>query len=154
MEITKAYVDHDDTALLVCPHCKLARVTNVAKFKERKDALKVRCRCRNIYGVHLEFRRAYRKATSLEGRYSGPTGRGGRMTVKNVSQGGIGFLTSSPHQLKQGDLVSIEFKLDDGKDSVINRRAVVRVVEDLYVGVQFSLAAGAYDAALGFYLRK
>ena len=156
MRVVTSYVDHDDTALLTCPHCGLSRVTNVAKWKDRKEPLRVKCRCRNIYGVHLEFRKAYRKKTELEGRYTfqGSKGMGGRMKVVNVSMGGIGFLTFTHNPLKVGDPIQVDFKLDDGKDSSISRRATVRVVDGMYVGVQFSQAAGVFDAALGFYLRK
>lgn len=156
MKVVKAYVDDSYMALLVCPHCGMSRNADVSKYKDKKGPLKIKCRCTTVYGVNLEFRRQYRKPTELPGRYVllGSGGRSGRMVVKNVSMGGIGFMTRTTNPMQIGDQITIEFTLDDGKDSKIKRRAIVRVVEDQYVGVQFQTQAGVYDAALGFYLRR
>ncbi|MDI6795876.1 MAG: PilZ domain-containing protein [Desulfatibacillaceae bacterium] len=155
MEIVKAYVNPDFTALLVCPHCGMSRSTNVEKYAENKDPLRVKCRCAVIYGVNLEFRRQYRKKTNLPGRYTimGPPNRIGPMIVVNVSMGGIGFVTKGINPLKVGDKVEVDFKLDDVNQSQVKRNAVVRVVDESFVGVQFTGQSGVYDAALGFYLR-
>ncbi len=98
----------------------------------------------------------YRKPTELPGIYTKGDSplSGGRMVVKNISMGGCGFLARVRHNLKSGDHIEVKFRLDDPRGSEIHRRAVVRVVDEVYVGCEFLVQPGTYDAALGFYLRK
>ncbi|MFH1886850.1 MAG: PilZ domain-containing protein [Pseudomonadota bacterium] len=156
MELRKVYVNSDGSAVFTCPHCGKSKTVNVDKFKDQKGPLRVRCPCQETYSVGLEFRRQYRKPSELNGMYTvnGSSMQGGRMAVRNVSMGGIGFVPKGRHRLSVGDIIEVKFTLDDGKDSVIQKRAVVRVVEGDYIGCQFDVQPGNYDAALGFYLRR
>lgn len=152
----KVYVNTDVTAVFVCPHCGTSKTASVAKFKDQRAPLKVRCGCKETYLVELEFRRTYRKPTDLNGLYTkvGSTNLGGRIIVKNISQGGVGFVTKSKHRLEQGDKVNLKFNLDDAEKSQIKKIAAVRVIEDRYIGCQFIETTGTYDKALGFYLKR
>ncbi len=156
MELRKVYVNADGSAVFTCPHCGKSKTVSVEKFKDQKGPLRVRCPCQETYSVTLEFRLQYRKPTELNGMYTvdGSAMQGGRMVVKNISMGGVGFIPKGRHRLNIGDKIEVKFTLDDGKNSVILKRAFVRVVEGDYIGCQFDLQPGTYDAALGFYLRK
>jgi len=156
MVIQKAYVNTDGTAAFICPHCGESKTADVSRFKNQKDPLKVRCVCKNIYGVQLEFRRSYRKPVNLQGKYKkvGEDGFWRPMIVKNISTGGCGFFTNSMHKLELEETIHVEFKLDDPKKSLISKSAIVRVIEDKYIGCQFIIQPGTYDAALGFYLKR
>ena len=138
---------------LICPKCGLAKIANVAKFKSRKDPLKIRCKCASTFSVTFEFRRAHRKETNLKGYYCGlPACKNWHsMTVRNISQTGIGFSTVISHDLTKGSEVKVKFKLDDAKQSEIKKDVIVRVVKDNYLGCEFKDTA-AFDKALGFYL--
>ncbi|ACL05500.1 PilZ domain-containing protein [Desulfatibacillum aliphaticivorans] len=150
------YVNSDDTAVFVCPNCGSSKTASVARFKNQRGAIKVRCACKEVYRIQLEFRRSWRKPTELNGLYTkvGDETIGGRMVVKNISQGGVGFLTKSKNRLQIGDVINLKFNLDDAEKSQIRKRAEVRVVEDHYTGCQFTDMAGTYDKALGFYLKR
>ncbi|MBI9074699.1 MAG: PilZ domain-containing protein [Desulfatibacillum sp.] len=150
------YVNSDETAVFVCPHCGASKTTSVSKFKNQRGAIKVRCACKEVYRTQLEFRKTWRKSTELNGLYTKASDEtmGGRMVVKNISQGGVGFVTKSKNRLEIGDLINLKFNLDDTEKSQIRKRAVVRVVEENYTGCQFTDISGTYDKALGFYLKR
>jgi hypothetical protein len=153
VEVQKVYVNKDDMAALLCPHCGLSKTANVAKFKNRRDPLKIRCKCGSTFSVSFEFRRAHRKETNLIGRYCRLDARRDwhNMTVRNISTMGIGFETVAPHGLSRGDEIRVKFTLDDAKRSEIQKDVIVRVAKDKYVGGEFSDPA-LFDKALGFYL--
>jgi hypothetical protein len=151
--VEKVYVGPNNTAVLKCPHCGNTKTLKVGRFKGRKDPLRMRCKCKAASHVRLEFRKAFRKKTSLEGIYtmvSGGTGRG-RVVVQNLSRKGIGFTTLAKHNLRNGDQVEVAFTLDNEKRSRIEKRAVIRTVNGSYVGCELT-EKGRQDAVLGFYL--
>jgi hypothetical protein len=153
VETQTVYVNQDDTAVLVCPNCGLSKNINVAKFKAGRDSLKIRCKCQSTFSVSFEFRKAHRKKTNLIGYYSRlPACKDSHgMLVKNISQTGIGFATSGPHNLMKGTEFRVTFTLDDAKQSKIEKNVVVRVIEDKYVGCEFT-DPSIFDKTLGFYL--
>jgi hypothetical protein len=153
VETRKVYVDQDNTATLVCPNCGLSKTANVTKFKDRKDPLKIRCKCGSSFSVSFEFRRAHRKETNLKGYYCRLPARKDwhEMLVKNISLTGIGFATFTAHNLRKGSEVRVRFTLDDASQSEIEKDVVVRVVKDKYLGGEFRERA-LFDKALGFYL--
>ena len=138
----------------MCPHCGFSRSVNAAKFKDRRDPVKIRCKCQSAFSVFFEFRRAYRKETHLRGKYSKlpVCEEWGRMVVKNISLTGIGFATFTMPNLKKGDEGTVKFTLDDKRRSDVEKDAVVRVVKDNYLGCEFMEPVGFQDKALGFYL--
>lgn len=152
-EIHKIYVDTDNNATLLCPHCGTSKTANIEKLKSRGDPLRIRCTCGATFSVTFEFRKAHRKETNLVGHYCRLPVRENwlGMTVRNISSTGIGFETFSPHGLGKGDKIRVRFTLDDAKQSGIERDVIVRVVKDKYIGGEFS-DPNLYDKALGFYL--
>jgi hypothetical protein len=153
METKKVYVNADGTANLMCPNCGTSKIANVKKFQNHRDPLKIRCKCASTFSVTFEFRRAHRKETNLRGHFCGlPACKNWHsMTVTNISQTGIGFSTVISHDLTKGSEVKVKFKLDDAKQSEIEKDAIVRVVKDNYLGCEFKDTA-LFDKALGFYL--
>jgi hypothetical protein len=152
-EIHNVYVNEGGMAIVVCPHCGKTKTFNAAKFMGRKEPLKIRCTCRSVIRVFFEFRRAYRKETSLTGSYAKlPTCKEwGKMLVKNVSLTGIGFATITMHNLKKNDELEVKFTLDVMKRPEIKKRVVVKVVKDKYIGCEFE-DRGQFVNELGFYL--
>jgi hypothetical protein len=152
-EVQKIYVDSDNNATLLCPHCGISKTANVEKLKVRGDPLRIRCMCGEAFSVTFEFRKAHRKATNLVGHYCKLPARDDwhGMTVKNVSSTGVGFETYNPHDLSKGDEVMVKFTLDDTKRSELKRDVIVRVVKDKYIGCEFS-DPDLFDKTLGFYL--
>ena len=154
MEIQKVYISRDNTAVIVCHNCGFSKKVNASKYKDRKDPVNIRCRCKSVFRVLFEFRNVYRKETRLHGKFSKlpKCKEWGSMTVKNISQTGIGFATLTIHNLKKGDEIKVRFTLDDKQRSEVEKDAVVRVVNDKFIGCEFTEPVGYQDKALGFYL--
>lgn len=152
--IQKIYVSQDGVAVMKCPACALVKSADVSKLRaSTQHVIKVRCTCQSIFTVKLEFRRTYRKETKLAGDYQSlPTRKHtGRLTVVNVSKGGLGAQIIGANPFRVGDEARISFNLDDSHHSLIEKRVLVRLVKQNYIGCEF-LDSTAHDKALGFYL--
>ena len=175
METKKAFVRPDNTVMVTCPQCQATRTVSLGKLPPGKHLVKIKCVCATVFPVRLEFRKNFRKQTNLPGRYQllTPTGKdparpetlrgkthyGAKQepltntcTVKNLSLTGAGLVIPGNHALKVGDILGLEFALDDQRGSELNKKVVVRLVTDSFVGCEF-IDTREYDKALGFYLR-
>lgn len=172
--ITRIFVKPDDTATLTCPHCQLAKTVAVGKFRSFRHTLTARCACGRSFSVNLDFRRSYRKQTSLPGIYetqspecknhhgkktrlSGvytiqqPSLGGGQMQVTNISCGGLQFTTPGKHHIEVGQRALINFTLDDRKQTKITKEVIIQSVTDNVIGCQFASKA-PLEQGLRFYL--
>ena len=140
MKIMKVFVNQDDKALLLCPHCGTRRKVNVEKFKNRKEPLKVRCRCQSAFNVQLESRRSSRKETYSQGYYRKlpEDNEWGKILIRNVSRLGIGFVTLTTHNVKSGDQIRITLTSDNVNQGDIDKDATVKFVKDKYLGCEFT----------------
>lgn len=152
-EIQKSYVNQDGVAVLQCPACEAIKSAKVDSFRNGPHQLKVRCNCQNVFTVSLEFRKAYRKDTNLAGEFQSLSGgkTKGKLTVLNLSKSGVGAQVIGYNPCRIGDELRLSFNLDDCHHSLIDKRVVVRLVKQNYIGCEF-LDPGTLDKALGFYL--
>ena len=153
MEPQKVFVREDGSTVIKCPSCKHARTVSVEKFKDKKKIIKIKCSCKESYLVSLELRKMYRKSTNLKGSYINYSLNNelGMMIVKDVSMGGIGFEAVGGNRIEKEHELEVTFTLDDTHSSVIKKQVVVRIVNNNYVGCEFT-HAHEYNKALGFYL--
>ena len=153
MEPQKAFVREDGTTVLKCPHCRHARTVSVAKLKDKKKLLKIKCSCQKSYSVSLELRKMYRKDTNLNGQFVNLSlnNERGTMLVTDVSMGGMGFTVIGRNRVQVDHDLEVTFSLDDSHSSVISKQVTVKIVRDKFVGCEFR-HAHEYDKALGFYL--
>ncbi len=153
MEPQKAFVREDGTTVLKCPHCRHARTVSVAKLKDKKKIIKIKCSCQQSYTVSLELRKMYRKDTNLNGQYINISlnNERGSMLVTDVSMGGIGFTVIGRNRIEVDHELEVTLTLDDSHSSVISKQVLVKIVRDKFVGCEFR-HAHEYDKALGFYL--
>jgi hypothetical protein len=63
------------------------------------------------------------------------------------------LVLSASGTIAPGDLLKIEFRLDDARRSLVQKKVVVRNVSEDSVGTEFTVTE-ALDKALGFYLRS
>lgn len=159
MKQQKSYVRKDGTMVLKCPYCSHSRVVSVSRFKEKKKNIKIKCSCSMTFIVILELRRMFRKNTYLKGsfiNYSRTEYKGayvrGKIIVKNLSMGGIGFETAEKCNIEKDDELEVTFTLDDIHSSEINKRVLVKTITGNFVGCEFKTTSLQYDKALGFYL--
>lgn len=151
----KAYVRANNTATIVCPACGATKNINTQQLKGNRHSVKVRCRCNTVFDVQLDFRRSYRKSISLPGTYTilQDEQGGGVIHIRNISTGGIGFTVSGVHRLKKGQLIGVEFQLNDKSQTTLRKKAVVVSVNKNQIGCQFS-SSEETGKALGFFLKS
>jgi hypothetical protein len=166
METQKILLGQDGTATIRCPKCRKGRVVSAAKLKGR-HRFKVKCTCKSVFGIQLEFREKYRQDTNLDGFVEKllQAERWGRIIwqstitnsqsvnckIRNISVLGVGLTTVGTHEIKEGDHIKVEFTLDTPASPKIVRNAIVRAVKDNYIGCEF-FETDKYDPKLGFYL--
>ena len=156
MSRTTVHVRENNTATLICPACGAIKPIATDSFRHGRHTLSVRCRCQHEFTVLLDFRRNYRKQTSLPGTYEivseGGVG-GGIIHVNNISRGGVGFTVSGIHRIEQDQELQIEFQLNDKNRTVLKKQAVVVSVRQNTIGCAFNCNV-EMEKALGFYLRS
>ena len=76
----------------------------------------------------------------------------GKITVKGVSMGGIGFEMAGNCSMQKDVELEVIFTFDDIHSYFIKKMLLVKVVRDKYAGCEFS-DSKEYVKALGFYLR-
>ncbi len=158
-KITKAYVRSNNTATIVCPACGVPKVVNLSQLKTKRHDIKMKCRCNTVFGVQLDHRHHYRKQTNLPGTYTilrDGTG-GGVIHIQDISRGGLGFTVSGIHNLKEKQIIGVEFQLNDRNMTTIRKRAEVRIVNKNKIGCKFAEiddTGSTIGKALGFYLQK
>ncbi len=158
MDVKKIYAPDKEKGTLSCEQCGKTRVINISDV--RSNLQKVRCSCGHVFFISIEMRKFYRKQTKLPGEYvnigehTSKRQEKSRMIVENLSRGGLGFSTERPHNLRVKDVIQVKFHLDDDKRSEVSKRAVVRWVNDCFVGAEFLDLATSSESnrALGFYL--
>ncbi|MBN2419609.1 MAG: PilZ domain-containing protein [Deltaproteobacteria bacterium] len=156
----KIYLSESNTATFECPKCHASKNADVSKYKKMASAvtLKVKCPCGNVYSVTLERRKYYRKETKFPGKFAFNSLFGedqkGPMTVLDISKGGLKFKVLSTPVFKNGDIIEVEFNLDNKNRTLIRKQVFVRNIKDNFVNAEFCSfdANDSGDKALGFYL--
>lgn len=153
----KVFITPNQTATFTCPMCQKSKVSDVSKFVklEKKLLIKAKCKCGHSFSSLLERRKHYRKEIDLMGTFvryaaSKPAGRG-NMVVKDLSLTGLKFEVFGNQNLSVGDMLEVEFRLDDVKKTPIKKKVVIRTVKNACIGTAF-LENKVEDTALGFYL--
>jgi hypothetical protein len=138
-----------------CPVCSLEKTINADRIKDVSHwKVNATCRrCAHKFKVSFNFRKFYRKDTSLHGLlYSSfetlePLGD---IHVTDLSLTGIGFeVERAP--LRAGDVAVVRFLLDDEDQSPVEKEVGIISVRGSKVGAVF-LDTGGYDVALGKYI--
>ncbi|MEW6327939.1 MAG: PilZ domain-containing protein [Thermodesulfobacteriota bacterium] len=154
MEIEKIYLDKNNQGYIVCKQCGKTKKIDGSNFHTSKP-IKVTCICKNIFYIQLELRQYYRKKVNLAGTFERihPDNRAvGRITIEDISAGGLGFRTMSSNVLIPNDLVKIKFILDDTHGSHVEVNAIIRSIREGHVGVEFRELDEHSRKLIGFYL--
>lgn len=157
MDVERFYVERDNTVEIRCPYCRTTRTVHIEKFKNPKKILKVKCLCKKIFNVVLEFRKMKRKETKLKGRYVNQSCDNdvGGIFVNNISLTGVGFYTVSSNKIEKNNILNVQYRIDDAQKTFISRKVIVRRVvkgnKFDYVGAE-CVNVGEYDKYLDFYL--
>lgn len=155
-KVVRCFVREDNTTTIICPACNEAKTISVAAYKHKKHSIKVRCRCKEIFTIQLDFRTVYRKPTNLPGKYTNLSSADNEsfdIVVTNVSKGGMGFIAPFPQYIKIGQKLSVEFQLNDKQRTILTKTVIVKNVKKEHIGCEFD-ANQAFEKALGFFLQR
>ena len=153
----KVYVTSKQMATFICPVCQKSKTVNVSKYASLDKIVKVKvtCPCGYGYTSMLEKRKKYRKATNLPGSFvylvEGRATRGDLMKVKDLSTSGLKIHVNTEHHCAVGDIIQVEFSLDDSHRTLIRKKVIVRNIVGQNIGTEFA-PTEPIDKALGFYL--
>lgn len=102
-----------------------------------------------------ERRQNLRKTTDLMGVYWHALDREqmGAMIVENLSLGGCGIRILTPHELKRGEILRLDFRLDDASETFISIRGKLRWVLYDLAGIEF-YSSYAMPGVLADYIRS
>ena len=168
MDTTKVYIDdRKDTTSINCPSCQKITEVSIAALGF-KHHLTVKCACKNVFMVEIEFRDKLRKRVDLPGFHE--IGGNQQETkedsddihwedtlfphkkpnclIIDLSRGGIGFIVLNDREVKVGDFVELSFRLDNKAKRKITQTCQVKHVNDNFVGCKMLKE----NVTLGFYL--
>ncbi len=152
-----AYIAKDNTVVIRCDRCQRTKVLDLAPYGDIRQPLqiKIKCACGHNFSSLIEKRRVYRKAVKLKGSFvhyvdGQPKGKGA-MTVVDLSSNGLKLKLASGETMSVGDMLKVEFHLDDPRRSLITKKLIVRNVQAQLVGTEF-VPTETSDKSLGFYL--
>lgn len=155
----KAYVDEkNSTSLFVCPHCGFQKSFSVLPFKNKKKNLTIKCQCGESTEIQIEFRQYFRKQVGFPGvcvidkkkiRCD--------IIIRDISLGGVGIefvFVNKRHltDIELGDIIFIEFKLDNIKEILIIKRCIIRLKLNSIVGAEFRDQKHARE--IGFFMMQ
>ena len=157
MEEEKAFLDNDRTAVFKCPKCDMVKTVDVSQYSklDRYIRFTARCSCGHSYKVVLERRKHYRKKVKLAGKCAFINGSHQfPIVVRDLSRQGLGFEVWDRAPFKVGDRLTVEFKLDNDKQTAIRKDVIVQLISGETIGAEFYSAdpQNVYDKELGFYL--
>ena len=73
------------------------------------------------------------------------------MNICDISKNGIGFKLIEPANIKTGYTLRIKFNLDNSKQTLIDKKVVVKTVRKDLIGCEF-IELDLHQKELGFYL--
>jgi hypothetical protein len=155
--IEKVYITSTLMATFICPKCQKSKTVNVSHYANLDKVIKVnvKCPCGYAYTAILEKRKKYRKETNLHGSYTrlvdGRKAGGGLMVVRDLSTTGMKLQINGEHRCETGDIIKVEFHLDDTQRSLITKKVIIRNINGKEIGTELA-PTEAVDKALGFYL--
>ena len=153
-KVSKTYIRPDNTFVLTCPHCGHQKIISVDSFKAHHKELNIKCVCKNIFKVILEFRKNVRKNALLRGTYINHSQNGskGKLIIQDISLSGIAFSCFEVKNFTVGDELSVKFNLEDEYQTEIEKEAIVRGVRLRTIGCEFKEYEKLSGSKLGYYV--
>jgi len=155
--VEKVYVTSKQMATFICPKCQKSKTVNVSQYAtlDKMVNVQVTCPCGYGYTSILEKRKKYRKATNLPGAFihliDGLQVGSGLMKVRDLSTFGLKIHINTQHHCTVGDVIQVEFSLDDSHRTLIKKKVIIRNIVGQNIGTEFA-PTEPIDQALGFYL--
>lgn len=152
----KGYIDENQNTLFVCPYCGFQKHFNVSQFNGKRKNLTIKCQCGKSTEFQIEFRQSFRKTIGIPGVcIFDKTQIRCDVIIRDISLGGVGleFVFVNKRylaQIKIGDIIVIEFKLNHKKEKILRKRCIIRLKLDSIIGAEFT--DENYSRDVGFFM--
>jgi len=150
----RVFMDSLDTARFACPECRREKIMQLSAYEIKKHATRVRlkCKCGHTHIITLEKMIEAPKSMQLLGTFiaKGRDRFCGKMIIKKLNSKGIMLKTNIEQGILPGLRLSLEFVLDDGKQSLVRKEVVVKAKNGQYLTAEFT--SNVHDDNLGPYL--
>ncbi|MBT8369411.1 MAG: PilZ domain-containing protein [Deltaproteobacteria bacterium] len=146
-------------AIFRCSKCRRTEAADISNYINLEKTLNfnVNCLCGYKYTAILDKRKQHRKETNFLGTFvqliDGKEVYSGTMTVCDLSLSGVKLKVNAEHLFSIGDLLQVDFELDDLKKSNIIKKVIIRNFAFPFLGTEFHYSE-IMDQALGYYLFK
>lgn len=161
MSEQKIFVNNDNAITFECLKCKKRIAMDFSNYTGMDEILMLeyRCKCGYSASVLVERRKFHRRKVSLPGKYVLHREKiKGKMTLKDLSRGGLKFKLEAERGVKIGDKVFVAFRLDDGHKTLIKKEAFIKSIYGLNIGAEFYIKTPRspvdviYDRAITHYI--
>jgi len=155
--INMVHINNEKTATLICQECKKIKIVDVSNYAklDKRIFVNAKCPCGNKFRALLNKRKQFRKETNLKGTYSNISQnnqpRISKMKVCDLSMTGMKLKLGADENVSIGDILDIEFFLDDIHQSFIKKKVIVKNTRLPFIGVEFKPGEDI-GKAIGFYL--
>lgn len=157
MDDKKLYVTNAGYFTFVCPTCGASKEFDSKVLNNNSKSVKITCKCGSKHRRYVEFRQYIRKETHLVGECTfRRINKKIKILIEDLSVPGVGFKLlykrDSPviNMLKVGDLIELNFILDNTRRTKVLRRCEIKVIRGVFIGATFEDESYAKD--IGFYL--
>lgn len=151
------FVHNKSTVMFSCPHCRLEKAVNTSDIKDVShwNISAVCTRCEHQFTVSFNFRKYYRKKTSIKGvLYSTQSSSDpvGDVVITDISLTGVGFDVERG-EVNAKDVLVLRFILEVDDSVEIMKRISVESIRGHKVGASFVEEVG-FDKHIGKYILK
>ena len=124
---------------VTCPQCGLDYSLDALIQGQDNRLSTVRCSCGECFLAVVDSRRHERRNLAIRGMYTvmNDQGLGGLVTLKDISEGGVGFTLAAPCDLRPGWLITVVFELAGRERRIIVAKSTIRSVHGVEVGCAF-----------------
>ena len=155
IQTIKVFVNHENCLNFKCPACQEPKIIKVDSLRTMISPLKVRCSCKTIFSLDIDYRRFYRKQTKLPGTYRSIQPHSTKeleILIIDISKEGIRFRSFTGHKIRKGDTLLVTCELDDYKKTSLQKNVIVKSLNRDDIGCCFS-GQDLFEKELGFYLQ-
>lgn len=150
----------DRQVILSCPDCGKQKPVPLKQLTALGSAISATCPCARRFTILFDRRKVPRRTVRLEaivtrvGDAASIADRPrklGWMVIKDLSREGLRLASVNARHLNPGDLLMVQFNLDNSSRTLIEKLARVASINGDEVGCRFEVI-DRHDITLGFYL--
>lgn len=147
-------IDNLDTALIICPKCGNKKILQLSECSliSALTRIKFRCSCGHTQRAVIKKNFGPSQNIRLAGTFLSRDKEecSGKMIIKKLNSSGITLKTNMDQNIRPGRNLSIEFVLDDPKQSIVQKEVKVLARRGRYLTAEFT--SKEHNDNLGPYL--